>query len=188
MNTETITSKGELISAIEAGLHPDYLYFWRHRVPQGQKGVGKECLSQWYPSPFEAQGFHYPTAEHYMMHHKALLFEDHEVAEQILVAPNPDKAKKLGRKVRRFNQHVWEGQRLQIVTEASVAKFSADPELFSYLLGTGERVLVEASPQDKIWGIGMDEKEAEGLHPRAWRGHNLLGFALMIARKQLCKG
>lgn len=161
-----------------------YLFFWGHTSTSSET-IGKECLSQWYPAPFVVDGHRFPTAEHFMMYRKALLFRDEAVAEQILLAPNPGAVKSLGRSVRRFEQGVWDERRFSIVTEGNRAKFGSDPALAQFLLDTKKRVLVEASPVDRIWGIGLaaDDKHAE--NPLKWRGLNLLGFALMVVRHEL---
>jgi len=147
--------------------------------------VGKECLSQWYPAPFTLEGDRYATAEHYMMAEKARLFGDLDAASRILKVEHPSEAKKLGRGVRGFDEALWKERRFEVVVRGSIAKFAQNPELGSFLKGTGSRVLVEASPKDTIWGIGLSEKNPHAQSPLEWRGLNLLGFALMMARAQL---
>ncbi|MBB6121858.1 NADAR family protein [Nocardiopsis algeriensis] len=161
-----------------------YLHFWGHRPPAAG-GLSTSCLSQWWPAEFTADGTSYRTAEHYMMAGKARLFGDEEILEEILRADHPRQAKALGRKVRGFVQEEWEAARFGIVVEGSVAKFGHDPALRDYLLGTGKRVLVEASPRDRVWGIGMGAAHDDAERPENWRGLNLLGFALMEARARL---
>ena len=120
-----------------------------------------------------------------MMVQKALLFGDEEAAEAILLAPQPGDAKDLGRNVRRFCQDTWDAKSFEIVVQGNLEKFIQNNALGQYLLSTKNRVLVEASPKDRIWGIGMS-KEAEGIEqPVRWRGRNLLGFALMEARARM---
>lgn len=87
--------------------------------------------------------------------------------------------------MRGFDQAVWERERSGIVVEGSVHKFGQDDRLRGYLLGTGDRVLVEASPMDRIWGIGLAADDERAQDPARWRGLNLLGFALMEARERL---
>lgn len=172
-----------LVQQIIDGLQPKFLCFWGH---SGQAGsVGKECLSQWYPATFEIAGTSYDTAEHYMMAARARLFDDNEAATKILAAKHPGEAKKLGREVRGFKDDVWNDQRFRIVVEASLAKFEQNVELGEFLMKTGDRVLVEASPQDRIWGIGLAQSSTDSERPENWRGLNLLGFALMVARDEL---
>jgi ribA/ribD-fused uncharacterized protein len=97
----------------------------------------------------------YATAEHWMMAGKARLFADAEIAARIVAARTPGGAKKLGRQVRGFREEVWVRERAALVVEGNVAKFGQESELGGFLLGTGSRVLVEASPLDRIWGIGL---------------------------------
>ncbi|MER5752836.1 NADAR family protein [Streptomyces sp. NPDC002088] len=192
-----IDSWEALVREVHAGARIKYLHFWGHRPrPDGQ--VGASCLSQWWPSPFVVDGVAYATAEHWMMAGKARLFGDEEGERRVLVAGHPSQAKKAGRLVRGFDEAIWEGERFRIVVEGSVHKFTADAALRDFLLGTGERsemgvppaegwgrVLVEASPVDRVWGIGLAADDEAAADPERWRGPNLLGFALMEARERL---
>jgi ribA/ribD-fused uncharacterized protein len=180
----TITSRADLVAAVRAGARVKYLHFWGHRArPDGR--VGASCLSQWWPSPFTVDGVEYATAEHWMMAAKARLFGDAEAERRALEAPNPALAKKAGRLVRGFDETVWQRERFSIVVEGSVHKFAADEELRTFLLGTGDRILVEASPLDRVWGIGLAADDEAAGDPEHWRGLNELGFALMCARDRL---
>lgn len=174
----------ELIASGRRGERIEFLLFWGHR-PERDGRIGKGCLSQWWPAPFTVDGVEFATAEHYMMWHKAMLFGDDQSAERILLAADPRQAKALGRGVRGFDQPRWEASRYEIVVAASVAKFGQRPELRNFLLGTGQRVLVEASPTDRVWGIGLTADDPRAEDPARWRGLNLLGFALMAARAVL---
>ncbi|MFF4316059.1 NADAR family protein [Streptomyces sp. 900105755] len=179
-----IDSVEALIRAVQAGARINYLHFWGHRPrPDGQ--VSASCLSQWWPSPFVVDGVEYATAEHWMMAAKARLFGDAEAERAVLAAAHPAEAKKAGRLVRGFDEAAWKRERLGIVTAGSVHKFAAAPDLRDFLLATGDRVLVEASPVDRVWGIGLAATDAAADDPGRWRGLNLLGFALMAARDQL---
>ena len=144
-----------------------------------------KCFSQWYPAPFVVNGITCPTAEHSMMAEKARLFGDEETARAALAAPHPAAAKAEGRKVRGFVEAVWEERRFGIVVAANHAKFSQHAALRDVLLATSTRVLVEASPTDRIWGIGLAAADPQAQSPLHWRGLNLLGFALMAARAQI---
>ena len=174
----------ELTRALDAGRRFKYVYFRGHRPPHGG-GVGAGCFSQWWPAPFEVDEVRFATAEHYMMWRKAKLFGDEEVAAQVLTAVHPKQAKDFGRRVRAFDDEAWVAHRYGIVVGGNAAKFTQHPELGSYLAGTGERVLVEASPVDRVWGIGLAADDPRAEKPRAWRGLNLLGFALADVRAQL---
>jgi ribA/ribD-fused uncharacterized protein len=173
-----------LVAHTATGRRVKYLHFWGHR-PQRDGSVGPGCLSQWWPSPFTVDGVVYATAEHWMMAGKARLFGDTEAERKAVAAGHPRTAKSVGRTVRGFDEQVWERERFALVTEGSVHKFRQHPELRDYLLGTGNRVLVEASPLDRVWGIGLAADDPRAGDPAAWRGLNLLGFALMEARARL---
>lgn len=175
-----------LRQAARRGARLKYVFFWGHSSGR-RNGIGKECLSQWYPSRFEVGGRSFPTAEHYMMYRKALLFGDHDAGERILRAPNPGAAKAAGRSVRGFEEALWVEHRVSIVLEANLAKFSQWPALREFLAGTGNRVLVEASPVDRIWGAGLAADDEHAANPLMWRGLNLLGFALMDVRGRLAR-
>jgi ribA/ribD-fused uncharacterized protein len=170
----------ELRSRFNAGEKFRYLFFWGHQP--AKSGITAACFSQWYSAPFVVNGEHYPTAEHFMMAQKAALFGDHQIKTQVLQAGSPGAAKALGRKVRNFDEATWVANRFSIVVRANSAKFSQNPELNHFLQQTGSRVLVEASPVDRIWGIGMARDNEKANNPNQWRGLNLLGFALMQVR------
>lgn len=178
-----IRSRDELIDHLNHGNAVKYVFFWGHQKPES--GVSKSCFSQWYVSPFVEGDNEFPTAEHYMMAKKAELFGDDDAKSRILACKTPGEAKKLGRNVVGFNEDVWLKHRFEIVVSANFAKFSQNPELKEFLLNTGDRVLVEASPVDKIWGIGLAADDPSAADPYKWQGLNLLGFALMCVRDQL---
>ncbi|KAL2757731.1 hypothetical protein ACRALDRAFT_1068247 [Sodiomyces alcalophilus JCM 7366] len=177
------------------------VYFWRETDPT------TGWLSQWYYCPFrddEDPNKVYFTAEHYMMHHKALLFNDMATAHQILTNKSPRKAKALGRKVSNFSEPTWLAHREAVVRRGNLLKFTRavseagfqmgsqpsrdlpplEASLRELLLATGERELVEASPFDPVWGIGYRERDAELVSREDW-GLNLLGKALMDVRAML---
>nr|WP_189105187.1 NADAR family protein [Streptomyces camponoticapitis] len=174
----------ELIDRTGRGVKVKYLYFWGH-TPRPDGEIGVSCLSQWWQSPFTVDGVEYATAEHWMMAAKARLFDDPEAERKALAASGPAQAKKAGRLVRGFDETVWKRERSGIVVEGNVHKFRQDNRLRDYLLATGDRVLVEASPMDRIWGIGLAADDERAQDPARWRGLNLLGFALMEARERL---
>jgi ribA/ribD-fused uncharacterized protein len=123
-----------------------------------------------------------------MMAEKARLFKDEETRAQILTAGSPKAAKELGRRVKRFDEQEWERVRFGLVVEGNLAKFSQNAGLGRFLLSTVDKVLVEASPVDRIWGIGMAADDEQSENPEGWRGLNLLGFALMEVRDRLSDG
>ncbi len=179
-----IRTRDTLRDYVNGGCRVKYIFFWGHQ-PQHDDRVAQECLSQWYPSPFEVDGIHYATAEHYMMAEKARLFEDVNAVHQILQAGHPGEAKKLGRSVQGFEDARWKQTRFGIVVRGNVAKFSQHPDLAAYLQATGDRILVEASPRDAVWGIGLAADNPKASNPNLWKGLNLLGFALMEVRSAL---
>jgi ribA/ribD-fused uncharacterized protein len=120
-----------------------------------------------------------------MMAAKARLFNDEESVRRVVAAGHPQKAKAIGREVRGFDTGIWQRHRMELVVEGNIHKFRQNPALLDYLLSTGNRVLVEASPVDRIWGIGLAADDDRAGHPAQWRGLNLLGFALMRARSEL---
>ena len=141
--------------------------------------LSDSCFSQWWPCRFSVAGQEYPSAEHFMMAGKARVFGDSATLQRILVADDARRAKALGRRVQGFNEESWAAVRFDLVTLGSFAKFSQDAGLHDYLLGTGEDVLVEASPVDAIWGIGLAQTDAlaqtaprlEGTEPPRLRAH-----------------
>ncbi len=141
--------------------------------------------SQWYRAPFSIDRIRFITCEQYMMYKKAMLFGDEDVANQILLTENPSEQKALGKLVKGFDRTIWDQNCFSIVYQGNLAKFTQNPELREELLATGDRVIVEASPYDFIWGIKMGEEDENLDSPSHWRGLNLLGFAIMTVRNQL---
>ncbi len=181
---KAIKTKTDLLKYIAQHERVEYLFFWGHQ-PNRDGSIGKSCFSQWYEASFELDGIKYPTAEHYMMAEKARLFQDEAILEQILAANHPGEAKKLGRLVKGFQQETWEKHRVAIVVRGNKGKFEQNERLQDFLLGTREKILVEASPRDLIWGIGLAQNHLDADNPYKWRGLNLLGFALMEVRSIL---
>jgi len=159
----------------------DFLFFWGHTNSSNGE-VGKFCFSQWFELPFVVDSVTYRTAEHWMMANKALLFNDFETYNKIINSRSPQEAKELGRLILGFDDQIWSANRFDIVVKGNIHKFNQHPKFAAYLINTKDRVLVEASPVDKIWGIGL-AKDAEQIdNPYFWNGENLLGFALMEVR------
>ena len=161
-----------------------FLFFWGH-TPSKDNSIAKTCFSQWWQTAFVKDGVMYKTAEHFMMAEKARLFNDFEIRKEVIESSHPSEAKKLGRKVKNFDATLWNEHKFAIVKEANLLKFSQHVELKEYLLNTNDRVLVEASPVDSIWGIGLAESDPDAQNPNFWKGENLLGFALMEVRDEL---
>lgn len=142
-------------------------------------------FSQWYRSNFEIDGVTYNCAEQYMMAMKATVFGDFETLTKIMSAKHPSEQKALGRLVKGFRYEVWDKLAKALVYRANIAKFTADPALKSYILGTGDFELVEASPTDRIWGIGLAEGHPDIEDRSKWQGTNYLGVVLMQVRDTL---
>ncbi|KAL7750582.1 hypothetical protein RI367_003923 [Sorochytrium milnesiophthora] len=143
------------------------------------------CFSNFSPCTFVANGVRYTSSEQCLMHLKALLMGDTATAEQILAATTPAEAKYLGRSITPWDEKKWRIHRLRIMTEALQAKFGQNAELRDLLLGTNDATLVEASPSDRIWGVGLGVNDKRVQDPTQWRGSNLLGESLMAVRNEL---
>jgi len=160
----------------------EYLFFWGHTQ---KEEIDKSCLSQWYPACFVIDGVEYKTSEQYMMYRKALLFNDEERINLIMETNSPKEAKRLGRLVENFDFNVWIRYAFDIVLSGNNAKFTQNIEMGDFLRSTGDDVIVEASPYDKVWGIGMDQHHPDILDPSKWKGENLLGKVLMKVRDNI---
>jgi len=143
-------------------------------------------FSQWMHSPFTVDGVEYTCAEQYMMAMKADTFGDKESLKKIMATEDPREQKALGRKVKGFKPETWDKLAKAFVYRANLSKFS-NPILKQILLNTGDKELVEASPYDKIWGIGMSETDPDRLDKTKWKGTNWLGEVLMQVRDTLKK-
>ena len=141
--------------------------------------------SQWFESDFQIDGVTYNCAEQYMMAQKAQLFGDVESLEQIMKSSDPRTQKKLGRGVKGFDQTVWEQECKLIVYRANLAKFTQNPQLALWLSNRTEDTFVEASPYDKIWGIGLSEHDPLRLDRATWQGPNWLGQAITQVRNDI---
>ena len=154
------------------------LFFWGHTEHDSK--VTKACLSNFYPCEFVFNGKMFHFSEQCFMYQKAMLFNDFEIAEQILNETDVRKIKALGRKVKNFNNELWDIHKENFMYNACYAKFSQDTELKDFLLSTGNSEIIEASPVDNIWGIGFSsDKAMENIDK--W-GQNLLGKCLMKVR------
>lgn len=158
-----------------------YVFFWGHK-PSADGSITKSCFSQWWSCNFTVDGIEYNTAEQYMMAQKAVLFGDEKIRAEIMSASHPKQYKDLGRKISGFKQDIWDKNCRDIVVKGNVAKFSQNEDLKAFLLNTNTRILVEASPYDKIWGIGMGADDHRCENPTLWNGTNYLGFCLMEVR------
>lgn len=150
-----------------------YVFFWG------------SVFSQWYTCTFEIEGMEFNCAEQYMMYKKAKLFGDEEIAELIMKEPFAREQKALGQRVRNFDKTKWEWHCKDIVYDGNYAKFTQNPYLLEELLRAKHRKYVEASPFDKIWGIGMKEYDRGVENPENWKGTNWLGETLTRLKNDL---
>ena len=118
---------------------------------------------------------------------KAKLFNDEEVFEEIMRCKDPKKIKSLGRKVKNFDEEKWNKAKIDIVFKGNYLKFMQNKNLKEFLLSTGNRIIVEVSPYDAVWGIKMSENDEFVNNPLKWKGKNLLGFILMEVRDEIKK-
>ena len=153
----------------------DFVFFWK-------LGHANEEFSNWYPCDFTIEGIRYFCVEQYMMAKKALLFGDVPVYQQIMESTDPGECKSLGKLVKGFDPATWDSCKYEIVYNANYAKLHQNDVLMKKLIATGDAVMAEASPQDKIWGIGLSEDDPKAKHPDMWNGENLLGTILMEIR------
>jgi ribA/ribD-fused uncharacterized protein len=152
-----------------------FTFFWRSQSP----------FSQWHPARFLIDGVEFNCAEQYMMYGKAKLFADEEMALKIQKSKTPIQQKTLGRKVRHFDEKIWESNCKRIVYDGNYAKFAQNEELKRILIGTKGTTLVEASPMDRIWGVGLAEEDPRIKDKKSWRGKNWLGEILTQVRENL---
>jgi ribA/ribD-fused uncharacterized protein len=152
-----------------------FTFFWHSDSP----------FSHWYHAEFILDGIRFCCAEQAMMYQKAILFQDHVIAKQILKSVNPKNQKALGRKVRHFRDEVWNKEAKGIVYKINHAKFTQNPALLAKLLDTKGTLLAEASPYDHIWGIGLDASHPHAKICAKWLGKNWLGEVLTQLREDL---
>jgi len=151
---------------------------------------GGEIYSNWHSTPKQfidplLGDAPFDSTEQAFMMYKALFFGDKESAQIIAMETDPSMVKSLGRQVKNFDEYAWDCVALGYMTYVNYLKFSQNPEFEKQILQTGNRILVEASRRDKIWGVGWYESDPEILDERNWLGRNLLGVALMNVRRLL---
>lgn len=149
-----------------------------------------EPFSNFYPARFVAPDpvlgeIAFPTSEHYMMYRKAVHFADPAIAAQILKTADPLEAKRLGRQVAGFVADEWSRVARAYVYQGCRLKFTQNAAAYDALIATQGTQLVEASPRDRIWGVGLSERNDRILDPRQWRGRNWLGEVLTVLRDDL---
>lgn len=164
----------------------EYIFFWGHTQAEDNT-ITKTCFSQWWLSDFFIHEQKYLCMEQYMMAEKARLFEDKDIEKQILESTKQGKMKALGRKVKNFNEAIWNRYKYSIVLNGNYEKFTQNKAIKDFLIASKNKIIVEASPHDKIWGIGMSIEDKNIENPMMWQGQNLLGFALMEVRNKINK-
>ena len=169
--------KTSLINSSEAH---KFLFFYKPDA-----AADESCLGQWQSSPFAVDADEYLCAEQFMMASKAQIFGDEQMRARIMQSRDAKQMKALGRQVRGFAERLWGEVRYSVVLSGNYYKFTQNPAMMRFLLATGDKILVEAGPLDKIWGIGLGRQSENASRPSAWRGRNLLGFALMEVRDEL---
>jgi ribA/ribD-fused uncharacterized protein len=153
-----------------------YVFFW-----------GSE-FSNWYPAFFNYKGKRFSNSEQAFMWDKAVFFGDFEIGNEILNnGKNPRDAKQLGRQIKNFDVEEWTEVAYSVMVKVNLCKYEQNPLLLKILLSTGDKTIVEASPQDTIWGIGLHWENDDCLDKTKWKGLNLLGKALMEVRERLKK-
>lgn len=162
----------------------DFVFFWGHRCAD-QSNPGDACLSNFFPAKMVIDGETYSCVEQYMHARKAGLFKDEVTRQRIMDTTNPNQMKELGRQVSGYREKVWRQAAHDVVYKGVMAKFDQDEVLRKYLLSTNTCILVEASPYDKRWGIGLPATHTYATVPALWPGENWLGFILMEARDAL---
>ena len=166
---------------METGTH---VFFYGHKP----NNLGVNVFSQWYMINFsekiKGKKWTYTSAEQYMMAQKALLFGDEHYFTEIMATNDPKKIKQYGRLIKNFDPDVWDEHKFEIVVQGNRLKFGQNPELMERLMKTKKKIIVEASPFDKIWGIGITAAEAIKIPENKWPGENLLGKALMTIRDE----
>ncbi|KAK3107430.1 hypothetical protein FSP39_014394 [Pinctada imbricata] len=165
------TTKGNTSSDV----NEQYEFFWSSDSP----------FSQWYFADMTIDGLTFNCAEQYMMYKKAVLMGDDNIASQILEERNPRAQKYLGRRVQNWNQLLWDKHCIDIVKKGNLEKFKQNKYLRRKLMSTFPKTLVEASPYDSIWGIGLHKSDKRAQHKQFWRGTNFLGYILTDIRNYL---
>lgn len=145
------------------------------------------CFSNFYPCTFTMGANTFNCSEQALMFYKAMTFRDLNTATAIMQESDPAKIKKLGRQVTPYDDAVWAKQRLEIMVNILTAKFSQNADLCKALLSTGNAIICECSPTDRVWGIGLAINDARADNVATWRGENLLGKALCLVRAYLQK-
>lgn len=169
----------------------DFISFWGVKDHKDKY----RFLSNFYPCQIEVTHFDskqvkkFKSSEQLFMYKKAILFEDFKVADTIFKVnkDSPQFYKNQGRKVKGFDEDTWNENKYDLMKATLYEKFSQNTYLKKWLLNTGNSILVETSPFDRIWGIGLKNTDSGWKNVDRWKGENLLGFCLMEVRDDLNK-
>lgn len=153
----------------------EYTFFYDNRTP----------FSNWYPSVFVVGDLTFTRMEQFMMYHKAILFGDQEIADEIMATDDPARHQALGQLVKNFDLKIWKQNRVRIVTEGSIAKYMQNEKMKDKLLATDGTILVEASPIDANWGVKLKVSNPLIQDKKNWKGLNLMGYILTDARERM---
>ena len=164
-----------------------------HRIDSSPKLIGfyhiddqYGCFSNWYPAKFNYAGNHFGNVGQFVMYHKAMLFNEEDWAEMIMLTSDPQKCNKIGSlPFKHFDSDLWDEQSRIILKRGVKAKFSQNVMLRNVLLGTGNALLALCSPYDKKWGTGIGIDNPDYRRVDKWTGENLLGTILMEVRDEL---
>lgn len=179
-------TKNDIICSSPSLESNQVIAFWGHR--QSKSGcISKSCFSQWWMSEFYYSSSKFICSEQFMMAMKARIFNDHDNYQLIMQSSDPNEMKSIGRKVANYNQAIWDEMKYDIVFRANYEKFIQNENIKEYLLSTEDKVIIEASPVDKVWGVGLAESDERILKPELWLGENILGFAIMHVRNEIRK-
>ena len=171
-----LLTRQEIVTRYNNGEDLDFVFFWGG------------YLSNWFESAFEIEGITYFCVEQYMMAMKAKTFNDSITLQKIMCSNDQKEVKQLGREVKNYIDEVWVKERIKVVYDGNLSKFTQNEGLKNYILHTNDKVLVEASPYDKIWGIKLGKDNPLVNNPNNWLGENYLGFTLMAVRESIKGG
>lgn len=174
--------KKKIIKKVTVAAEPPEIVFFFSGSPE--LNADKE-FSNMFEAPMQVDGLTFPTVEHYFQWSKAKMFGDEEAATNIMKTASPKSVKAYGKKVKNFEKDKWEEKKNEIMKIALKAKFSQHPELRNKLQDTGTKLLAEANPRDKYWGIGTSFDTSKAKDPAKWPGKNVVGNMLQELRSEL---
>jgi len=166
---------------MQEGETPSFTFFYGSKLASPVE-LDNACLAQGFQCDVTHAGITFASAKHLMLWMKARFFGDNEAADRILAEPDSQKIKAIGREVKGFEQNAWDIVYRGFIAHANLQKFTQHPLLQSYLLDTGDSIIVEAHPTDTRYGTGLLADHPDARSPEKWPGENDLGFILMEVR------